>query len=184
MRRTIVGQVLAYAAGLAGMDLDVFNVQWQRASGGMSLMAAVLGEEAEENEAREFRSALESNLASGAFRVMVAVDVLSDELRSIIGYLALHSDVDVVALELAYARSTTTGSVWTSSGRRVHRDPSFVADDVEQHRTTGPGHPHCDRSRSERRRVLTLEVSEARSQTLLCARCCWFVCRARRRCTA
>lgn len=104
MRRTIVGQVLAYASGLFQFDLEQFEANWlQRA--GRSLTESVLDVDADESERQAFRAAVANNLTSGTFRIMLAVDVLSTELQSIITYLALHMNLDVVALELAYASS-------------------------------------------------------------------------------
>lgn len=104
MRRTIIGQVVAYVAGLSGTSVDDFEELWER-SAGASLVEQVLGDDATEAEERSFRDALGESLSAGRFRIMLAVDVLSEELQSIITYLSTHMDVDVVALELAYART-------------------------------------------------------------------------------
>ena len=63
----------------------------------------MLGEGAADEEGTLLLEALTRNLAGGRFRLALAVDELTDELRMIVGYLARHLDVDVVALELAYA---------------------------------------------------------------------------------
>ena len=102
MRRTVVGQVFAYAAGLASMDLPAFDMAWT-ARCGRSVVDSVLGDGAADEERTRLLEALARNLAAGRFRLALAVDELTDELRMIVGYLARHLDIDVVALELAYA---------------------------------------------------------------------------------
>ncbi len=58
---------------------------------------------ADPDERAELGRRLEGTLATGAFRLVVAVDQLTDELRASVTYLAAHLDVDIVAMELAYA---------------------------------------------------------------------------------
>ena len=103
IRRTVIGQVFAYAAGLAQLDLEGFERAWQARSNGASLADQVLGADSSEADVAEFHSAIVDNLAEGRFRLLLAVDSLTDELRLIIGYLASHLDLEVIALELAYA---------------------------------------------------------------------------------
>lgn len=54
----------------------------------------------------EFREALKENLASGNFRLIVAVDAITDELKKTVLYLNRHSaqGIEVLALELDYSR--------------------------------------------------------------------------------
>jgi hypothetical protein len=104
IRRTVVGQVLAYAAGLQAMDFESFDAAW-RARAKMSVLQHLLGSDADSSGAEELRSAITENLQLGRFRLVLAVDQLTDELRSIITYLSTHTtpDVDVVGLEIAFA---------------------------------------------------------------------------------
>lgn len=57
-------------------------------------------------DAHEFRRSLSANLASGVFRVVVAVDEITDELRRTIQYLNRHTtdELEVVAVELGYVK--------------------------------------------------------------------------------
>lgn len=102
IRRKVLGQVFAYAAGVAAMTFEQFDEAW-KARCGRSVIESVLGASADAEEQAELRARLEASLSSGAFRLVVAVDQLTDELKASVTYLATHLDVDIVALELAYA---------------------------------------------------------------------------------
>jgi hypothetical protein len=107
IRRQVVGQVLAYAAGLWRADLTSFENAWKsRDSASRSLAHAVLGEEHSDEEADALRDACASALRDGRFSLVLAVDEITDELRQIVEYLNAHtlSEVAVLALELGYAR--------------------------------------------------------------------------------
>lgn len=105
IRRWVIGQVLSYAAGLAAMTLEEFRVEWQRRASA-SLEEQALGAEHDAEAVSEFLSAVAANLAAGRFRIVIAVDEITDELRRTIRFLATHttSDVSIVALEIAYAK--------------------------------------------------------------------------------
>ncbi|MEQ8717118.1 MAG: hypothetical protein RIE08_05860 [Acidimicrobiales bacterium] len=103
IRRTIVGQVLAYASGLEGATFEEFDRAWrQRSDVGLAESAASTSPDL--NEA-EFLDAVASNLQKGAFRLVLAVDRIDRELQRIVEYLSRHttSDTTVVALEMRYA---------------------------------------------------------------------------------
>jgi hypothetical protein len=102
IRRTVVGQVLAYASGLAGMRFELFDELWTARSG-RSILVDVLADEATEDDRSDIRAAITKHLRDGDLRLVLAVDALTDELRRIVEYLSAHTDLDVVALELAYA---------------------------------------------------------------------------------
>jgi hypothetical protein len=105
IRRTIVGQLLSYAAGLwklsvaefeerlrsRGVDLSDLSEQATTAEGGAVGYQAV-------------QDAVAARLASGDFRIVVAVDNFTAELRSIVEYLNAHTSagVEVLGLELAF----------------------------------------------------------------------------------
>lgn len=102
IRRKVLGQVFAYAAGLAAMSFEQFDEAWT-ARCNSSVIDSVLGTSADADERAELRKQLENTLSTGSFRLVVAVDQLTDELKASVSYLATHLDVDIVALELAYA---------------------------------------------------------------------------------
>ena len=106
IRREVVGQILAYASGLWRMTYEAFDAAFTARFGGSSLADAVSSVAADAIDVEAFRAAVTANLRSGAFRLIVAVDLITPELRSIIEYLNDHStdNVQVLALELEYAR--------------------------------------------------------------------------------
>lgn len=104
IRRSVVGQVLAYACGLWRMtfaDLDrafagrankpLLEALAQRAS-------AVGGDFAPES----VRAAIERNLATGAMRLVIAVDSITDELKRVVEFLndRTRPELEILALEL------------------------------------------------------------------------------------
>jgi hypothetical protein len=109
IRRSVVGQVFAYAASLWRMGFDDLDRAFQLRSKGsvIDAMSAVLAESDPEWDATTFRDAVIENLAEGRFRLVLAVDAVTPELRHIVEYLNEHmvSEVLVVAVELAYIAS-------------------------------------------------------------------------------
>lgn len=94
VRREVIGQVLDYASRLWQMPLDDFLNQWQARGG--TPMADVLGDGQEAGLA-----ALGANLQAGRFRIVLAVDVINDDLMRIVSYLnaMTNADTSVVAVE-------------------------------------------------------------------------------------
>src|SRR5690606_12986615 len=105
IRRTVLGQILAYAASLSGLDFTGLDERW-RTRAGLGLAESILGEGADPDALERFLDAVIQNLTSGRFPLVLAVDSLTDELRRTITYLARHTttDRDLIGLELAYAR--------------------------------------------------------------------------------
>ena len=92
IRRQVVGQVLAYAAGLWRGDLTSFENAWRsRDAGTRSLVHAVLGEEHTDDEADALRDACSDALRDGRFALVLAVDEITEELRQIVEYLNAHT---------------------------------------------------------------------------------------------
>lgn len=58
-----------------------------------------------EFNSESFRAAVEANLASGSFRLVIVVDTITEELRRVVEFLDAHTvpDLQVIALELDYA---------------------------------------------------------------------------------
>jgi len=88
IRRSVVGQLLAYAAGLWHLSYDDFDAT-------MSASHAQLSDldrqshvvEDSEPASSSVRRSIAGSLASGRFRLVIAVDHITGELRSIIEYL-------------------------------------------------------------------------------------------------
>jgi hypothetical protein len=102
IRRQVVGQVFAYAAGLATMQYPQFDAEFTR-SGKMSIAEQLAVEEAEHETIRD---AITQNLETGRFRLIIAVDEITPELQRVVRYINHHtkSDVDLLAIELRYVR--------------------------------------------------------------------------------
>jgi len=98
IRRTIMGQVLDYAARLSEMSSATFLEQWAR-QGGKALDAFFAS--AAEGTRRDFVA----NLEAGVFTLVLAVDVINADLRRIVRYLNSHTSAGmrVLAIELRRA---------------------------------------------------------------------------------
>jgi hypothetical protein len=105
VRRAVVGQILSYAASLTQLDVDEFLSRFGARLGRDAVVAlapeAGAGE-SEDWDADRFRADLARTLADGAFRLVIAVDRITDELRGIVEYLNSRTDdsVEVLALEV------------------------------------------------------------------------------------
>ena len=102
IRREVVGQALAYAGGLWQMPIDDFVAEFEHKAG--SSFDHLLGE-LSNDEPADLRAEIESALASGDFRVVIAVDEITSELRSVVEYLNGHTlGLEVIAVELDYTK--------------------------------------------------------------------------------
>jgi hypothetical protein len=112
IRRTIIGQLLAYAASLWGLSFDEFDERWRRSGRPALLDDLAAAAEAQERpfDPTAVRAAVEENLRLGRYRLIVAVDDITPELQRIIEYLSEHTvaDVGVIALELGYVADGDT----------------------------------------------------------------------------
>lgn len=107
IRRQVVGQALAYAAGLWRSTLPALEASWSaRHRRRRTLVQSVLGEDHPQEEADALRTMCSDALRDGRFSLVFAVDAITDELRLIVEYLNAHTSTDlgVLALELGYAR--------------------------------------------------------------------------------
>ena len=102
IRRAVVGQIMAYASGFAGLTFDRFDDLFA-ATAKLRLLDAFNLDPGRDGKA-QLRRAMQERLSAGHFRLVVAVDQITDELRSIIEYMNVHmSDpVSVMALEVGY----------------------------------------------------------------------------------
>ncbi len=105
-KRTIVAQILNYAAHLHGVDSHSFGQhilgQHLRNRGFDSLEAAFAAEDQEGSFDREtFSFGLEESLAEGRFRLIIVLDSAPDELVKLVGYLETVTDrltIDLVTV--------------------------------------------------------------------------------------
>ncbi len=114
MRRTIVGQLLAYAAGLTGLSAEEFHVQFAKAakngkrawSSPQSCFEQLPeGERESDYEPDRMLGRLTENLRAGRFNLVFAVDQLTDELGLVVDYLQARMETtSVSALELRFSR--------------------------------------------------------------------------------
>lgn len=107
IRRTVVGQVLAYASALSNMSFPTFAEAFERASGaslGGALQTAARehGSPLLDTDLASARATMEQNLASGRFTLVIAVDVITDELKAIVQFVNSHTipDLQILAMEL------------------------------------------------------------------------------------
>jgi hypothetical protein len=107
IRRRVVGQVVAYAAGLWRLSFEELDSAFaSRAGKNLSAaVAAIADEVGGDFEEAQFRNAVSANLAAGRFRLIIAVDAITEELKRIVEYLNDHTvrDVEVIAFEVGYA---------------------------------------------------------------------------------
>jgi hypothetical protein len=101
-KRTVVGQVLEYAAGVWRMGLSDFEHAFASRAG-KSPLDALRDDPIDGWDETTCRQKLEDNLTRGRFRMLIAVDRISPELRGIIEYVnSQPGDLRLVALELPY----------------------------------------------------------------------------------
>ncbi len=100
IRREVVGQALAYAGGIWQMGPDAFIEQFElKAERPLQDALKDLGADDETDSIAAVRDSVES----GALRVVIAVDEITPELRTIVEYLNGHTtDMELIALELDY----------------------------------------------------------------------------------
>ena len=126
MKRTIVGQLFAYAAGLWGMSYAEFDEAWQSRIHPFNMnneewerrkrpplfddMAAAVAEHGLSWDPEGFSTAVEANLKAGRYTLVFAVDEITSELERIVEYLSEHTapEVNVIALEVGYLRDGDT----------------------------------------------------------------------------
>ncbi len=106
IRRAVVGQLLGYAGGLWGMSYDDLDAVVTAREGAslFELARAVAGRD--DFFEAGFRAQVAQNLREGIFRLVFAVDGITEDLRRAVEYLNAHSldTVEVVVLELVYAK--------------------------------------------------------------------------------
>lgn len=106
-RRSVVGQVLSYASRLSLLSVGEFEERFS--GGGQTLqqrLASLCADIGIEWDPERYREVLAKRLSDGPMRVIVAVDTVSDELRTIIEFLNRRTTggLEVLALEMEIAR--------------------------------------------------------------------------------
>ena len=97
IRREIIGQLLDYAARLWQMSIDEFETRWIGRTGESPFGNADHG--------ADLRAQVEDRLRSGAFRLILAVDQINDDLRRIVEYLNGITSPEVAVIAVVYSRS-------------------------------------------------------------------------------
>ncbi|UCH36307.1 MAG: hypothetical protein JSV65_08115 [Armatimonadota bacterium] len=109
-RRAVIGQLLEYAAFLWRMPYEDFDAFFIRQEG--KHLADLIQErtDSEDWSPEDFRESVRRSLETGAFRLVIAVDRLNDELRNIIEFLSREgqNQVPLYALEVSRYRDEET----------------------------------------------------------------------------
>ncbi len=105
MRRHVIGQVFAYAAGIWSVSYEEFDRLFT-ARAGRSLTAAVANASGMDVDWDQdiFGRNVAANLGAGRFDLVIAVDSVTDELKQVVRYLNEHTvlEIRVLALELGF----------------------------------------------------------------------------------
>lgn len=102
IRRQVIGQVFAYAAGMSTLNIDQFESAFVHASE-IPLLEQI---GADTSSGESIRSLVAENLEAGRFRLIIAVDEITPELQRVVRYINQHTtgDVELLAIELRYIR--------------------------------------------------------------------------------
>jgi hypothetical protein len=157
-KRQVIGQILEYAAGLWAMTIDDFERRFIEADGRQSDSEGrspfeLLRDDINDSALAEadLRDRVASNLAAGRFRLLIAVDDISEQLQAIIRYVNAHTggELKLVALALAeFADGATRVLVPTTFGNEApavsERAPAAPPVDPElQIRAARAEHQHA-----------------------------------------
>jgi hypothetical protein len=132
MRRHIVGQVFAYASGIAEMSYEQLDSAFSTCTNQslMEAMAEAVPDEGSAWDAETFRSTVAANLAAGRMGLLIAVDGITEELKRIVEFINLHTtpDLRVMALELSLVKDgdmeILLPTVFGEEGLRIKPSPS------------------------------------------------------------
>src|SRR5919108_1847957 len=97
-RREVVGQLLEYAGALQGLEFADFSERFA-ARAGKRFSEAVEQIAGADFDAVAFEAQVAENLRRGRFRLVFAVDAITDSLKGTVTYLNSHLDASVLALE-------------------------------------------------------------------------------------
>ncbi|NOJ59993.1 hypothetical protein [Arthrobacter sp. 260] len=102
IRREIVGQLFDYASGFFNMPIDEFESRWKSRMG-TSLEASI------SPIWTGLRDAVEKNLQSGRFSVVLAVDAINPGLKRMVEYLNAMSGPSTSVIAVEYVRHHGSG---------------------------------------------------------------------------
>ena len=106
IRREVIGQVLAYAGGLWRMTYDDFAARYATRAGQPLLDHLEASTRQRVVDPDALRGTIQSRLATGTFRLIIAVDEITEELKFVVEWLNGHTaaGVEFLALEAEYAK--------------------------------------------------------------------------------
>ena len=107
IRRSVVGQVLAYAAALSRLSYADVDAACSQAD--QTLAGWLESSDADDWDEESFRQTVSENLERGAFRLVIAVDEITDELKLIVAYLNQHTGHGLRLLALELRRAVDEG---------------------------------------------------------------------------
>lgn len=106
IRRAVVGQLLGYAGGLWRMSYEMFDaaIRQRTHRSLLELATTQAGDDGLEEE--RFRESVAWNLHEGEFRLVFAVDKITEDLKRAVEYLNARTvaGTEVVVVELGYAK--------------------------------------------------------------------------------
>ncbi|MFN3219822.1 MAG: hypothetical protein ACE367_25320 [Acidimicrobiales bacterium] len=102
IRREVVGQTLAYAGGIWRLGRDGFRDQFE-SKATKSIVSALV--DLGSTDVAAASAAIDDAVERGQFRLIIAVDDITAELRTIVEFLNARTEgFEIVALELRYSR--------------------------------------------------------------------------------
>jgi hypothetical protein len=106
IRRAVVGQLLGYAGGLWGLAYDELDAAVEHREGATLVTLAEGKADGADFDGEAFRAQVASNLRTGAFRLVFAVDEITEDLKRAVEYLNAHTvdALEVLVLEFGYSR--------------------------------------------------------------------------------
>jgi hypothetical protein len=109
IRREVVGQLLAYAAGLWQRSYDDFEATWRHRSQ-RGLRDHLTEKVGIGLDADDLRRTVSERLACGVFSLVIAVDEITAELKRVVESLnaTTRDEVSALAVELQYVKDGTT----------------------------------------------------------------------------
>lgn len=106
IRRAVIGQIMAYAANLWKLSYESLDQRFHHRLGSSlaEAVAASMGDSDLSWDEEAFRAAVAENLHAGRFRLVIAVDEITDELKRSVEFINTHTtgELQLLALELGY----------------------------------------------------------------------------------
>lgn len=106
IRRAVVGQLLGYAGGLWRLGYDRLDHIVRNQHGASLADLAAIASADDPFDADDFRRTVARNLDEGTFRLVFAVDEITEDLKRAVEYLNAHTvdGTTAVVLELDYSK--------------------------------------------------------------------------------